>query len=300
MSVRIRVPATSANLGPGFDCLGMALDLWNEVEIEAAGRRLEMTFEGEGQSVLPADESNAIVQSMAAYAAAHGRSLPAGIRMHCANRIPLGSGLGSSSAAVVAGILAASALLGLNDSQDDQLQFAFEVEGHMDNVAPCLLGGLVVSVVEGKQVVWRKLPVTPFPLAIVLPDYNFPTAQARAALPQQVPHTDAVFNMNRIVLLVEALRAGDPDLLAVAMQDRLHQPYRLPLIPGAEAARKAALEAGAAAVVLSGAGPSLLAVLRDAQDCQPVADAMVRAFGEAGLSARVLSPVICEDGASVE
>ncbi len=298
MSFRVRVPATTANLGPGFDCLGMALDLWNEVDVTAAGDSLQITIAGEGQSVLPTDRTNAIFQAMEKYARRHGKTLPAGIRIHCQNNIPLGSGLGSSSAAALAGILCAAALLKIPENKEDQLECATQIEGHPDNAAACLLGGLTASLVDHQHVIARRIPITPFPVVIVTPAYHFSTDQARAALPADVPLKDAVFNLSRVAFLTEALRTGDFGLLPLAMQDQLHQPYRIPLIPGAAVAISAAQNAGAVAVVLSGAGPSLLAILRKPSDLQTVAAAMVDAFKQAGLSTRVFTPSISQEGAT--
>ncbi|KAF0111925.1 MAG: Homoserine kinase [Chloroflexi bacterium] len=299
MRFRVRVPATTANLGPGFDCLGLALDLWNELEVETTGNHLQILVEGEGQSVLPTNKTNAIVKAMEIYAHQHCKTLPAGIQIRCKNNIPLGSGLGSSSAAVVAGILAAAALLKIPENKQDLLECATQIEGHPDNVAPCLLGGLISSFVDNNKVISRRIPIAPLILLIVTPNFSFPTSQARAALPVEVPHKDAVFNLSRVVLLTEALRNGDVDLLSLAMLDQIHQPYRIPLIPGATAAIIAGRKAGAAAVVLSGAGPSLLAVLRNQSELQDVAAVMVDAFERAGLTARVFNPPFSNKGASV-
>ena len=299
MSILVRAPATTANLGPGFDCLGLALDLWNEVEVSQQGSVLEFDIQGEGAGKLPQNKENAIFQAMKSYADRHGKSLPAGLRITCQNNIPLGSGLGSSSAAAVAGIMAAAKLLNLPQDTTDQLACASQLEGHPDNVAPCLLGGLVASMVDRDQIIARKIPVAPLNLVIVVPDFNLPTHQARAALPVNIPHKDAVFNLGHAVMLTEALRNSDLELLTAAMQDRLHQPYRFSLIPGATNAIAAAQNAGAAAVVLSGAGPSLLAILRDTSQSQNISTVMVKAFQQAGLSARVFTPKISSNGASV-
>ena len=299
MSFLIRVPATSANLGPGFDCLGLALDLWNEIEVEITGDHLQIIVEGEGKSSVPANQNNAIFKAMKTYADQYHRSLPSGIKLHCRNYIPLGAGLGSSAAAAVGGILAASAILELAEDQNDQLNCATQIEGHPDNVAPCLLGGLVSAVIENGQVTARNLPITPLSLVIVVPDFHFPTKASRATLPEKVSRQDVIFNLSRLVCLTDALAKGDLELLPVAMQDRIHQPYRIPLIPGASAAMSAAREAGAAAVVLSGAGPSLLAVLRNASDQKNVSNSMIESFKQAGLSASVLIPGISFNGASI-
>ncbi len=298
MSYLIRVPATSANLGPGFDCLGLALDLWNEIEVEVTGGRLQISLEGEGKSAIPANENNAIFQAMQLYAKRHHQSLPAGIKIHCRNNIPLGAGLGSSAAAAVGGILVAAAILALPSDKTDQLECATQIEGHPDNVAPCLMGGLVAAIVDHQKVIARSLPIAPLSIIVIVPDFHFPTKASRAALPVDVSRQDAVFNLSRLVFLTDALGKGDLDLLSLAMQDLIHQPYRIPLIPGATAAIAAAREAGASAVVLSGAGPSLLAVLGEKTNEKKVGGAMVQAFSQAGLAARVYSPSISLAGAS--
>jgi homoserine kinase len=300
MKYLVRTPATVANLGPGFDCLGLALDLWNEMLVETCGDQLDLSIEGEGNGTLPRDESNAIYQAMVAYAQLHGRTLPSGIQLSCHNRIPLSSGLGSSSAATVSGILASGAMLDLPDNKEMQLDCATQLEGHPDNVAPCLWGGLTISMIEQGRVITRASPVHSFSMVIVTPDYRFPTLMARAALPEQIPHQDAVFNLGRVALLTDALRNGDIDLLSLATEDRLHQPYRIPLIPGAEAAMLAAREAGAVAVVLAGAGPSLMAFIRDQAHAKEVGHSMMAAFQEADLSARLFIPLISPNGASVQ
>ncbi len=236
MSYLIRVPATTANLGPGFDCLGLALDLWNEVEISSEGQGLSIEINGVGSDQLPRDTTNAVFSSMKKFADYHNKELPKNLKIACTNRIPLGSGLGSSAAAAVSGILAATAILGLPTDMDNQLRIATQIEGHPDNVAPCVLGGLTATILENDQVVSRNLPVASLNLVLVHPHFMFPTQVARAALPSQIAFGDAVFNVSHSILVIEALRTGDMELLRIAMRDKLHQPYRLPLIPGASAA----------------------------------------------------------------
>jgi homoserine kinase len=176
------------------------------------------------------------------------------------NRIPFGSGLGSSSAATLTGLLGANAWLDSPLTPEEVLNLACGIENHPDNVAPALLGGLVVSTLEEDKVLARRIGVqTGVHLTVAVPKFNLPTRQARAALPKQITLRDAIHNISRAVMVTEALRAGDLDLLGRSMTDALHQPYRLPLIPGAQAALDAAKESGAAAVALSGAGPSLIA-----------------------------------------
>ncbi|PKL74503.1 MAG: homoserine kinase [Candidatus Melainabacteria bacterium HGW-Melainabacteria-1] len=295
----IRVPATTANLGPGFDCLGLALDLWNDVEVEAAGDSLTITVEGEGAGKIPLDRSNTIYKTMQLYANRHHKTLPKGIKLHCRNRIPVGSGLGSSSAAIVSGILAASVILEIPQDLTDQLECSANIEGHPDNVGPCLLGGLVAAILSDNKVIARKLEVASLSLMIVVPDYHFPTETARAALPKELPRQDAIFNLGHLALLTYGLGRGDLDLLASAMQDKLHQPYRIPVIPGAIEAIAAAKQNGAAAVALSGAGPSLLIVLHGDGDRDKVGQAVTEAYRVAGLTSHIFSPEITLSGASI-
>ncbi len=295
----IRVPATTANLGPGFDCLGLALDLWNDVEVEAVGNKLSMTVEGEGANEVPLDSSNTIYKAMVTYAQRHHKSLPKGIQMHCRNRIPFGAGLGSSAAAIVSGILAASALLDIPQDVADQLDCATQIEGHPDNVGPCLMGGLVAAIVNDQKVVARKLEVASLSLMVVVPDFHFPTKAARAALPTELARKDAIYNLGRLALLTNAMGRGDLDLLADTMQDKLHQPYRIPAIPGAADAINAATQNGAAAVALSGAGPSLLIVLHNDSERTKVGNAVQTAFKAAGLVARIFTPTIALSGGSI-
>lgn len=295
----IRVPATTANLGPGFDCLGLALDLWNDVEVQAAGETLSITVEGEGANEVPLDYSNTIYKAMFTYAQRHHKTLPKGIKLHCRNRIPFGAGLGSSAAAIVSGILAATALLDLPQDIKDQLDCATQIEGHPDNVGPCLLGGLVAAILDDQKVIARKFEAAPLSLMIVVPDFHFPTKAARAALPVELPRKDAIFNLGHLALLLNGLGRGDLALLPTAMQDKLHQPYRIPAIPGAADAIAAAMQNGAAAVALSGAGPSLLIVLHNDSERAQVGEAVMSSFKSAGLTSRVYTPAIALSGASI-
>ena len=301
MRVMVQVSATTANLGPGFDALGLALDLWNETEfIDTDDRSVSLTVEGEGAGVLPLDAENSIVDAALQLFDRAGRSCT-GLQIHCINRIPLSSGLGSSSAALLTGLLGANALLGKPFNDEQILKQAIEMEGHPDNVAPAMLGGLVASIVYEDHVVSLKLPAranrSPVHVTVVLPDFDFPTKQARAILPKQVERKDAIYNISRAVLVTEALRTGDLDLLGKAMSDTLHQPYRIPLIPGAQAAIDAAHHAGTAAVALSGAGPSLIAF--SSKEDPAVGAAMKRAFEHAGLTARIFELGTSYEGAEV-
>jgi homoserine kinase len=277
VTTHVSVPATTANLGPAFDCLGLALTLRNRVEITPA-RETRVVVEGEGAGLLPENEDNLVLLAMQHLARYAGQPLPP-VHVLQQNAIPVGSGLGSSAAAVTAGLLAAGALLDTELPAPLLLALATELEGHADNVAAALYGGLVL--VAGEEVL--PLPVAPLRAVVVLPAVTLSTQAARAALPESVPRADAVFNLGQMGLLLQALAQGDHDLLARAMADRLHQPYRVPLIPGMAAALEAAHAAGAAAC-LSGAGPSLIAFASTGH--RELAEKMRAAFAAAGVASR--------------
>lgn len=328
MSILVSVPATSANLGPGFDCLGLALNLWNQAEFsilqggtasEQVGKPANhssphplstlqsphsplppLQITGFGADTLPRDEQNLIVQSARALSRRVHIPLPAGLNIRCRNDFPPGSGLGSSSSAILLGLLGANALLDDPLTPEEILSLANEIEGHPDNVTPALLGGLTISTVQDDSVIARKLPAAPLSLAVVIPKFDLSTRAARAALPKQVPLPDAVFNIGRTALVVEALRTGDLALLGKIMEDRLHQPYRLPLYPGAKEAFEAARGAGASAVALSGAGPGVIAFSGEEVTAQKTALAMGQAFRAAGLEVWECVTGVAEEGARVE
>jgi len=296
MKFLIQVPATSANLGPGFDALGLALDLWNETTLTLADE-FNVNAIGEGEGRIATGKNNLIIRSALKLAARVDKSLPA-FKAECVNLIPLSSGLGSSASAVVTGVLAGNALLGNLLSNEEILTLASELEGHPDNVAPALMGGLVVSMMENRTVTARQLPLNmDIFITVALPDIYLPTRQARAVLPGKISMKSAVHNISRSVLVTEAFRSGDIGLLGEAMNDKLHQPYRLKLIPGAESAMDVAKEAGASAVALSGAGPGIIAFTSKAGSS--VGEAMKRAFKKAGLESRIFEMKISKRGAEI-
>ena len=230
MRVRVRVPATSANLGPGFDALGLALALYNEVTLEEADR-VSVAVEGEGSGRLDEGAKNVVARGVVLAFEVAGRAFR-GARVGCVNRIPLSRGLGSSAAAWVGGLVAANALMGEPLDRDALLAAATRAEGHPDNVAAAILGGLAVSCADGPRVTAVSLPVPrEIEWVVLVPETESSTREARAVLPESVPRADAIFNVQRVSLLLAALGAGRADLLAQAMQDRLHQPYRLRLFP---------------------------------------------------------------------
>ncbi|MFN2595297.1 MAG: homoserine kinase [Actinomycetota bacterium] len=262
-AVKVRVPATVANLGPGFDALGVAVQMHLEVDVEPRRDSIEIQVEGEGAEQLPADDTNLVIKSMNAFFDHVGRR-PPGFAVRVKNPIPLQSGLGSSAAAVVGGLFAARAVTGRTVPQVEMIQLATQLEGHPDNVMPALLGGLVVCyTVEGTGDIryFRIDPSDRLVPMIAVPREGFPTKEARAALPKQVPFTDAQFTASRAALLVGALSTGaGSEVLADAMSDRLHEPHRLKLMPETAAVHTAISEAGLG-VSVAGAGPSLLIVV---------------------------------------
>ena len=287
MRVHVRVPATSANLGPGFDALGLALALHNEIVAEEADG-VTVKIDGEGADRLARDGGNVVARGVRLAYEAAGREFK-GCALECVNRIPTARGLGSSAAAWVGGLVAGNTLLGSPLSRQALLALAARAEGHPDNVAAAVFGGLTVSCATADGVMAVTLPVTgSLAWVILVPEVTSATAEARALLPRSIPREDAVFNVQRVALLLAGLQTALPAALSVALEDRLHQPYRLKLFPWMPEIATAARAAGALGCVLSGAGPSLLAVV--AGDGTSVARAMEEAARRAGVpgKARVL------------
>ena len=262
-SVVVRVPATSANLGPGFDTLGLALSLYDDLVVTSLREPgLDIQAQGEGADEIPRDESNLLVRAMAYAFEAVDRPMP-GLRLRARNTIPHGRGLGSSGAAVVAGILAIKGLLegDVEMGPDTMLRLATELEGHPDNVAPALFGGLTIAWMDEAMPQHKKLLVHRGVSPVVfVPSFTMSTSVARSLQPLQVPREDAVFNLSRSALLIAALTQS-PELLLAATEDKLHQNYRAQAMPETDRLVRTLREHGFAAVV-SGAGPSVL-VLAD-------------------------------------
>ncbi len=259
---RVRVPASTANLGSGFDTLGMALALYNEIELTEEGHGVQLFVEGEGKPALEkAGPQTLVVRAVQAMLGEFGANL-SGLKVRQINRIPLRRGLGSSAAACVGGIAAAARLAGVELSPDEILTRALPFEGHPDNITPALIGGLTASAIIDGRVAFAKLPVPDRLKAVaVIPNLEMATKRAREVLPKQVPFQDAVFNLTRLALLLAGLATGRLDLLAAGSEDRLHQPYRAGLLPGMEAILEEGRRAGALATFLSGAGSTLLALV---------------------------------------
>jgi len=269
-TVRVRVPATSANLGPGFDALGLALGLYDEVEASLTDGGLSIDVQGEGAGQVAQDETHLVVQAMRATFELLGDQ-PAGLHLSCTNRIPHGRGLGSSAAAIVAGVLLARGLSSGDELDDaETLALAAAIEGHPDNVAACLLGGLTVAWTEtsGAARAIRLRPEGVRPV-VLIPSVQSSTKAARQALPGTVPHTDAAFNAARAALLVAALTSGATEVLWEATQDRLHQSYRAAgMAPSSQLL--AHIRAAGVPAVISGAGPTVLALCRSEVEVESI------------------------------
>lgn len=291
--VSVRVPASTSNLGPGFDCFGLALGLYNDYRFRTLPSGLHVHIRGEGSSELSRGSDNLIVQAAKLVFRKLGRTLP-GLQIACTNRIPLARGLGSSATAVVGGMLAANAFCGEKLSREEILELACALEGHPDNVAPSLFGGftVVASAEDGKPLVLQ--PPWPRELLVVLaiPEQKLSTKKARDLLPRNVPLGDAVFNLSRSALFVEALRERRWDILSEATEDRLHQPYRARVIRGFLQALRAARFAGARGAVLSGSGTALAAFAETAARAKRIRRAFAEALKKAGVRAetKILRP----------
>ena len=294
--VSVRVPATIANWGPAFDALGVAVTVYNTVQAQVSASPA-VVVEGHGEGTLPEDVTNLVYRAAAAVAQRAGQQTSFSVRCH--NAIPLGRGLGSSAAAIVGGAVAANEALARPLGRDELLDLVWRLEGHPDNVAPALLGGAVLTVVTERGLQWSRLvPSWDVDLVVAVPEFAVATERARAVLPASVPFADAVANVGRAAWLVAAMLTGRVELLGMAMEDRLHQPYRRRLVPGMEEAFTAAHRAGAHAAALCGSGPSILAVT-PAGRADEVGRGLVDAFRGAGHQATYRRVSVDEQGATV-
>lgn len=263
---RVRVPATMANLGPGFDSLGLAVSLWLEVEAELSNTDI---FEYTGQGHIIGTD-NLIHQGFRAAFNHAGLPAPA-VRLNAKNPIPLARGLGSSSAALVAGAALASAFIGEHFGKQDVLSVCAKLEGHPDNVAPAVLGGFTASVMRGDKPISISMPVPKdWRVLVAVPRTELKTEHARAALPASYSRADMVFNLSRAALWVAGVATSNTEVLREACRDAMHQPYRAPLVPGMQDAIEGAIKAGAVAAFLSGAGPSVSAIVNSSQRLEAV------------------------------
>ncbi len=271
-----RVPASTTNLGAGFDVLGLAVQLYNTVELEETGRGVQLEVHGTNRELIPNDENNPAYKA-AKFIFEKVKKQPKGVKLTVINDIPVERGLGGSGTAILGGLLTANLICGEPFSRDELLNFAAKFEGHPDNVSASLLGGFVVVCVDDGKIHHVKLQCPGgLKVAFVIPNFPLSTEKARTTLPQTVPHKDAVFNVSRCSFLVASILTGKLDSLSIGMEDRLHQPYRKPLIPGIEDVFDTALDAGALSVALSGAGPTVAAFC--VEKGEAIATNMKRAF----------------------
>lgn len=293
----VRVPASSANLGPGFDALGMALSLYLTCRFQPA-TQLRVRATGRDSHCIPNDESNLIWQTALQVAADVQGTLPP-VELDVQNEIPLGKGLGSSAAALTAGVIIADQLLGLGWKPLRILDEAARIEGHPDNVAACVLGSIVASAIDraGATRVVRLDLSDHFDAAVVVPDFELATSKARAVLPAMYSREDAIFNIQRSALLVSALVSGSTSAFPTALEDRLHQPYRAALVPGLEEIVKLRAP-GLLGCTLSGAGPSILVFFE--KGCESVCDLVCQIFAMHGRQAEVMPARIAREGYTVE
>lgn len=295
--VRVRVPATSANLGPGFDCLGLALTLYNTIEIDES-HSFQINLSGTYASGLPRDESNLIWRSMCALWDEIDFPHPK-VTLHLENHIPPARGLGSSSAAIVGGLVAANEFAGGVLTKQEILRLANHLEGHPDNVTPALLGGITLAVESDEKVIARTLLSNPnFKVLAIVPDFLLTTDKSRSVLPPTVSREDAVYNLSHTALLVESIIHQNFELLKEGMQDRLHQNQRANLVPGLPETLKIALTAGAYGSALSGSGPTVLALVPP-KKVATISQAMLDSLSDHGLKAKAYELSVDSDGATI-
>lgn len=297
-TVEVRVPGTTANCGPGFDTLGIACTIYNTLTLTLTeADEISVEILGEGCGNIAVDESNICLQAIRRVMSEVNCPLR-GIRLVMENTIPLARGLGSSAAAIVGGLVAANAASGKQLSDERILELATEMEGHPDNVAPALFGGITVSLMDnGRPQTMRFLPPAPLTMVVAIPEFELATKLAREVLPAAVPYQDAIYNVSRTALLAATLCQGRWEYMRLALADRLHQPYRAELVPGLQAVMDNAVAAGALGAALSGAGPCVMAFT--VQDMDVIGDAMVKAFTHHGVNARYLSLSIDSEGAKI-
>ncbi|AFY70475.1 homoserine kinase [Thalassoporum mexicanum PCC 7367] len=298
-SYTVAIPATTGNLGPGFDCLGAALSLYNVFEF-AIAPELKLTASGPYADKVAKNKNNLIYQSFERVFEQIQQPKPI-ISLHMDVQVPLARGLGSSATAIVGGMIGANLLAGSPLSDQEVLQLAIEMEGHPDNVAPAMLGGCQL-VASGSDGGWEMCAIDwhqDLAVAVAIPDMELSTVKARQVLPKEVPMKDAVFNASHLALLTQALVNANPSWLSSALQDKLHQPYRQNLIPHMETVQKAAIAAGAYGVVISGAGPTLLALGNPAK-IELIMSAMCDTWQGSGVNAIGKCLAIANDGAKVK
>ncbi len=282
--VKIQVPATSANIGPGFDILGIALNLYNYVTIELS-ELYSFSYSGkEYNPSLSNNKDNLFYSSLEQTFKICGESVPE-FKINIDVNIPLSRGLGSSSSAIVSGVYSANHFLKNKLNQADILDICNQIEGHPDNVAPCLLGGLVMSMSEDKKVYTQKIDIkNKFDFIAVIPDFELSTKEARKVLPEKISYSDSIFNSSRLAFLINSFISGNNYLLSISLKDKLHEKYRGKLIKGFEEVKKSAIDSGAIGSVLSGAGPTIMTISN--KNSELIAQNMIKTWLDFGINSR--------------
>ncbi|MBU4226932.1 homoserine kinase [bacterium] len=290
--IKIRVPATTANLGPGFDCLGLALKLYLNLEIEETEEDLVIEYQGEGAEKFSAQKKEDILIWKSinlvlkkTYKDIHKK----GLKIRALNEIPVTRGLGSSASAIIGGIVGAVRLFNIDFTNQEILELAFSLEGHMDNIVPALIGGLTLAYKTGQEEIkWTRIKTSPdLRIVLAIPEFSLNTKEMRKVLPQKVTLPEAIFNLSRSALLVNALQNSDWEVLVEAMEDRLHQPYRTSFIPGIEDMFSQIKKTGLAGAALSGSGPSVVSLTKKGRE-EAISKIMKDAFLKAGINCRIL------------
>ncbi|MGK7931524.1 MAG: homoserine kinase [Microcystaceae cyanobacterium] len=297
-SISLDVPATTANLGPGFDCIGAALSLYNTFHFRPTDGETTIQVTGEEASRVSTGKDNLLYQSFSKFYQTIAKN-PPHVAIEIVLGVPLARGLGSSATAIVGGLVAGNIMAGNPLNQQEIMELAITCEGHPDNVVPALLGNCRLCVGEAKNWQICEIPWHSSLIPIVaIPNFELSTEEARSALPNQYTRSDAIFNTSRLGLLLRGLETGNKEWLTLAMEDKIHQPYRQGLIKGYEGVKQAAIEAGAYNLVISGAGPTLLA-LSDGSQADKVALAMKITWERAGVQAEVKTLTLDTIGVSV-
>lgn len=307
MKVTVKVPATTANIGPGFDCLGMALPIFNEITIEETvlpGTGIEINIIDENEEFetlsIPTDENNIVYKAVELLYNSIGQTASE-LKISIRTRIPIAKGLGSSASVIVGGLIAANELLGKPADEAALLSIATEVEGHPDNIAPAILGGFVLSSQEDDgSIVYRKLPwPKEWKISVCIPDYELATDISRSVLPEKIEIKDAAFNARRCAMLVDAVYTKDSQLMKLALQDKLHQPYRMKLVPGLkQIIDKLKHEENVLGCVLSGAGPAII-VISEGNILERVKDIVSQTWFDLNVRSEIKTLEIEENGAVI-
>jgi len=294
MKIVVKTPATSANLGSGFDCLAIALDIFNTVSVEIGAKNIQII--GEGENELPVDENNLIFKMIKLIMDKQGYDIPE-LKIVCENKIPISRGLGSSAAAIISGLLIGNELSDNNLSRMDIFELGSEIEGHSDNIAATLFGGCQIVVQDKKVISDVSIPKN-MNIILYIPQEPVSTDQARSVLPSLIPYSDAIYNLGRIALLINSLNSGNLKNLKIATEDKLHQPYRQTIFPSMRVIMNAAINAGANGAFLSGSGSAILAISNGKE--MTIAYEMMEAASKAGIKGDTLITKPCSNGAKID